>query len=131
MLDAIIANRYEFMANYARRVRRVALAEGLRMRAKGGGVGELANLRIARRWLHRDAGHIPRGKRAQVSRAVAQSQTLAELVAMREQLRQLWTRSGASSEQLVVDLQAWLKKAEASRSSTLREFAAMLRSVRA
>ncbi|MCJ7450857.1 MAG: fatty acid desaturase, partial [Steroidobacteraceae bacterium] len=35
MLDAIIANRYEFMANYARRVRRAALAEGLRLRAEG------------------------------------------------------------------------------------------------
>jgi stearoyl-CoA desaturase (delta-9 desaturase) len=99
MLAAIIANRYELMANYARRVRRVALAEGLRMRALG--------------------------------QAVAQSQALAELVAMREQLRQLWTCSGASSEQLVADLQAWLKTAEASSSTTLREFAAMLRSVRA
>ena len=46
---------------------------------------------------------------------------------MREQLRQLWTRSGASGEQLVADLQAWLKTAEATR----HEFATMLRSVRA
>jgi len=50
---------------------------------------------------------------------------------MREQLRQLWTRSGASGEQLVADLQAWLKTAEASDIATLHEFAAMLRSVRA
>ncbi len=130
MLAAIIANRYEFMANYARRVRRVAFAEGLRMSTQGHSVSELANLRNARRWLHRDASHIPTGQRAQVASAVAQSQTLAELVAMREQLRQLWNRS-ASGEQLVADLQAWLKTADASGSATLHEFAAMLRSVRA
>lgn len=131
MLAAIIANRYEFMANYAWRVRRVALAEGLRLRAQGHPGAELANLRSKRRWLHRDAGQIPSGERAQVSSAVATSPTLAELVAMREQLRQLWTRSGASGEQLVADLQAWLKTAEASDSATLHEFATMLRSVRA
>lgn len=108
MLDAVIANRYEFMANYARRVRRAALAEWLRLRAEGHALAELANLRSARRWLHRDAGQIPTGQRAQVSNAVAHSPTLAELVAMREKLRQLWTRSGASSEQLVADLQACL-----------------------
>jgi stearoyl-CoA desaturase (delta-9 desaturase) len=131
MLEAVIANRYEFMANYAKRVRRAALAEGLRLRAEGHAVAELANLRSARRWLHRDAGQIPSGERAHVSNAVAHSPTLAQLVAMREQLRQLWTRSGASGEQLVADLQAWLKTAEASDSATLHEFAAMLRSVRA
>jgi stearoyl-CoA desaturase (delta-9 desaturase) len=84
MLAAVTPNRYEFMANYARRVRRVALAEGLRMRTQGHAVAELANLRSARRWLHRGASQIPTGQRAQVASAVAQSQTLAELVAMRE-----------------------------------------------
>jgi stearoyl-CoA desaturase (delta-9 desaturase) len=131
MLDAVIANRYEFMANYARRVRCAARVEWLRLRADGHTATELASLRTARRWLHRDAGQIPTGQRAQVSNAVAHSPTLAELVAMREKLRQLWTRSGASGEQLVADLQAWLKTAEASNSATLHEFAAMLRAVRA
>ncbi|MBC7499232.1 MAG: fatty acid desaturase [Herminiimonas sp.] len=130
MLDAIIENRYEFMANYAKRVRGAALAEWLRLRAEGRTVAELENLRGARRWLHRDAGHIPTCKRAQVSSAVAQSQSLGELVVMREKLRQLWMRSGASGEQLVADLQAWLETADSSNSATLHEFAAMLRSVR-
>jgi len=131
MLNAIIANRYEFMAIYAGRLRRAALAEWLRLRAEGPAAAELANLRSALRWLHRDAGHIPTNQRAQVSSAVAQNQTLAELVVMREQLRQLWTSSGASGEQLVANLQAWLKTAEASGSATLQEFAKMLRAVRA
>ena len=44
---------------------------------------------------------------------------------------QLWMPSGASSEQLVADLQAWLKTAEAGDNATLHEFAPMLRAVRA
>lgn len=55
--------------------------------------------------------------RAKVSSAIAQSQALVELVAMREQL--------------VAELQTWLKTAEASNSATLCEFAAMLSSARA
>jgi hypothetical protein len=37
------------MANYARRVRRAAFAEWLRLRAEGHAVAELADLRSARR----------------------------------------------------------------------------------
>ncbi|MCK1791983.1 DesA family fatty acid desaturase [Pseudomonas violetae] len=129
MLNAIIANRYELMANYARRIQRVALAEWLRLRAQGHSV-ELANLRRARRWLHRDVRHMPTARQRQASSAIEQNQVLTELVTMREQLRPLWTPSGESGEQLVAHLQAWLKKAEASGSETLHQFAAMLRAVR-
>ena len=130
MLNAIIANRYELMANYARRVRRAALAEWLRLR-EGGHSLKRADLRSARRWLHRDARHIPISQQRQASSAIQQSPTLKELVTMREQLRPLWTPSDASGAQRVADLQAWLKTAEASGSETLHEFAAMLRAVRA
>ncbi len=48
---------------------------------------------------------------------------------MREELRQLWTRTGVSAEQLVADLQAWLRKAEESGIAALQEFALRLRAV--
>jgi stearoyl-CoA desaturase (delta-9 desaturase) len=127
MLNAIIANRYELMANYARRVHRAAHVEWLRLRA-GGHTVKLADLR---RWLHRDAPHIPTNQQRQAPSAIQQSQTLNQLVTMREQLRPLWAPSDASGAQRVADLQAWLKTAEASGSETLQEFAALLRAVRA
>lgn len=130
MLNAIIANRYELMANYARRLHRAALAEWLRLRAQGHSV-ELANLRRARRRLHRDVRHMSTARQRHASSAIQQSQVLTELVTMREQLRPLWALSDASGAQRVADLQAWLKTAEASGSETLHEFAAMLRAVRA
>jgi stearoyl-CoA desaturase (delta-9 desaturase) len=67
----------------------------------------------------------------QLEGAVDQSAVLAKLVSMREELRQLWTRTGVSAEQLVADLQAWCQKAEASGIASLREFSMQLRAARA
>ena len=129
-LEAIIANRYEVMANYARSLRHASGAEVARLKREGGvGTARLANMLVARRWLHRDDDKIPHAVKGQVAEAVALSPYLAKLVAMREELRQLWTRTGVSAEQLVADLQAWLHKAEESGIAALQEFALRLRAV--
>ena len=131
-LEAIIANRYEVMANYARSLRHASRSEIARLKSEGeGSTAKLANLRIARRWLHRDDDKIPHALKVQVAEAVAVSPYLAKLVAMREELRQLWTRTEVSAEQLVVDLQAWLRKAEDSGIAALQEFALRLRAAHA
>ena len=129
-LEAIVANRYEVMANYARSLRDASGAEVARLKREGaGGTAKLANMLLARRWLHRDDDKIPHAVKGQVAEAVALSPYLAKLVAMREELRQLWTRTGVSAEQLVADLQAWLRKAEESGIAALQEFALRLRAV--
>ena len=130
-LEAIIANRYEVMANYARNLRRAARAEVQRLKNEGAaGSIKLANMRLARRWLHRDEDKIPTAVRAHVALAIEQSPRLAQLVAMREELRQLWTRTNVSVEQLVADLQDWCKRAEESGIAMLQEFALKLRSAK-
>ena len=129
-LEAIIANRYEVMANYARSLRRASRAEVARLKSEGAASsGKLATMLAARHWLHRDDDKIPHALKGQVAEAVAQSPYLAKLVAMREELRMLWTRTGVSAEQLVADLQAWLRKAEESGIAALQEFALRLRAV--
>ena len=131
-LEAIIANRYEVMANYARSLRRASRAEVARLKSEGAASSaKLATMLAARRWLHRDDDKIPQAVKSQVAEAVAQSPYLAKLVAMREELRLLWTRTGVSAEQLVADLQAWLRKAEESGIAALQEFALRLRAVHA
>ena len=131
-LEAIIANRYEVMANYARNLRRASRAEVARLKAEGASsAAKLANMKLAKRWLHRDVEKIPPAVQAQVALAVQQSPGLAKLVAMREELRSLWTRTNVSAEQLVVDLQAWCRKAEESGIAALQEFALKLRSAHA
>ncbi|WOB09628.1 fatty acid desaturase [Piscinibacter gummiphilus] len=131
-LEALIANRYEVMAKYARDLRVACATEVKRLKAEGAGANaKLANMRLARRWLHRDADKIPSHVKAAVESARDQSPALAKLVAMREELRSLWTRTNVSAEQLVADLQAWCKKAEESGIAALQEFALKLRAAHA
>ncbi|MGK2898253.1 MAG: DesA family fatty acid desaturase [Burkholderiaceae bacterium] len=131
-LEAIIANRYEVMAKYARNLRHASRAELLRLKAEGlASAAKLENMRLANRWLHRDEDRIPTDVKARVALAVEHSPGLAKLVAMREELRSLWTRTNVSAEQLVADLQAWCRKAEESGIAALQEFARKLRAAHA
>jgi stearoyl-CoA desaturase (delta-9 desaturase) len=130
-LEVLIANRYEVMAKYANGMRKACAEELERLKAQGAqGTPRFAEMRLAQRWLHRDAEKIPAEVKAQVDSARAHSDSLTKLVAMREELRQLWTRTNVSAEQLVVDLQAWCHKAEGSGIATLQQFAVQLRAVR-
>jgi stearoyl-CoA desaturase (delta-9 desaturase) len=131
-LEALIANRYEVMAKYAGGLRDACRAEVRRLKSEGAhGTTKLANMRLARRWLHRDAEKIPSHLKAQIDAARDHSPALVKLVAMREELRSLWTRTNVSAEQLVADLQAWCKKAEESGIAALQEFALKLRAAHA
>ena len=131
-LEAIINNRYEVMANYATELKRAVGAEVVRLKAQGTTDGALLRqMRLAQAWLHRDDDRIPQGVKPSLEAAMGQSPVLAKLVAMREELRALWTRTGVSAEQLVVDLQAWCRKAEESGIAALQEFSMKLRAAHA
>ena len=131
-LEALIANRYEVMARYAKAVRQAVGSELERLKAQGGqGSARLAQMRLARQWLHRDADKIPQKIKPELERAVGQSPALAKFMTMREELRQLWTRTNVSAEQLVADLQAWCKRAEESGIASLQDFARNLRAAQA
>jgi stearoyl-CoA desaturase (delta-9 desaturase) len=131
-LEAVIANRYEVMAKYAKQLRRACRAELAKLKAEGAkNTAKWTDMRLAKRWLHRDGDKIPHDVKSRVDEVCAQHAALAKLVAMREELRQLWTRTNVSAEQLVVDLQAWCKKAEESGIAALQEFALKLRAAHA
>ncbi|HET8869569.1 MAG TPA: transposase, partial [Aquabacterium sp.] len=84
-----------------------------------------------RKWMHRDADQMPVGMQQQVDQALAANPQLDKLIAMREELRTLWTRTNVSAEQLVADLQAWCQRAEASGIAALQEFSRKLRAAHA
>ena len=131
-LEALIANRYEVMAQYAANLRKACSDELERLKQQGAQNTERwTEMRLAHRWLHRDDQKIPVEVKALVAKACDQSPALTKLVTMREELRQLWTRTNVSGEQLVDDLQAWCQRAESSGIATLQEFARTLRSARA
>ncbi|MBC7941714.1 MAG: fatty acid desaturase, partial [Chitinophagaceae bacterium] len=131
-LEAVIANRYEVMAKYAAELKQAVRAELDGLKAKGAENGaRLRNLHLAKTWLHRDEDQIPQGVRSSLQMALGDSPKLAKLVAMREELRSLWTRTNVSAEQLVSDLQAWCRKAEDSGIAALQEFSLRLRAAHA
>jgi stearoyl-CoA desaturase (delta-9 desaturase) len=131
-LEALIANRYEVMAQYAVNLRKACSEELDRLKQQGAQNTERwTEMRLAQRWLHRDDQKIPADVKALVAKACDQSPSLTKLVTMREELRQLWTRTNVSGEQLVVDLQGWCQRAEGSGIAALQDFARTLRSARA
>jgi stearoyl-CoA desaturase (delta-9 desaturase) len=130
-LEAIIANRYELMAKYAREMKIAVGGELDRLKAQGAqNSTRWKDMIQAKAWLHRDDERIPQRVKPHLAQALDESPKLAKLVAMREELRMLWTRTNVSAEQLVSDLQVWCKKAEESGIAALHEFSLNLRAVR-
>ena len=127
-LEALIANRYELMAGYAKGMRAAARAELEAMKARR---ADSAVIKAAKRWMHRDADKVPASMVGALSRARAASPMLDKMVTMREELRQMWLNTSLSREQLVKDLHAWCQRAEASGIAALQEFSFRLRAAHA
>jgi stearoyl-CoA desaturase (delta-9 desaturase) len=123
-LEALIANRYEVMAGYARHVRLMMKEEASKLKLDADAV------QTAKRWLHRDAAKVPAAAQAQLKLALAASPALDKMVQMREELSQIWLNTSHSREQLAADLQAWCRSAEESGIAALRDFSVKLRAVR-
>jgi stearoyl-CoA desaturase (delta-9 desaturase) len=127
-LEAVIANRYEVMAGYAREMKRACKAEIAAVKARG---QDFAPLKAAKRWLHRDDERVPASARPQLAKVRAEHPVLDQMVSMREELRQMWLNTNHSREQLAADLQAWCRRAEESGIDALRQFSLKLRAAHA
>ena len=127
-LEAIIANRYEVMAAFAREMRRACKAEMATARTRR---ADIQALEVARRWLHRDDEKVPVELRPKLAQVRADHPVLEQMHTMREELRQLWSSTTATREQLAADLQAWCKRAENSGIAALKELSYTLRAAKA
>jgi len=127
-LEALITNRYEVMAGFARGVRKAAREELVALKARQ---ADVSNLVAAKRWLHRDVEKVPATVLPQVAEARAAHPVLDKMLTMREELRQLWTNTTQSREQLTTELQAWCRRAEESGIAALRDFSIRLRAAHA
>ena len=127
-LEALIANRYEVMAAYARGVRQACRAELAALQARQ---ADATVLKVARRWLHRDVEKVPAMALPQLAQVRAASPVLDNMITMREELRQLWLNTSRSREQLTLDLQAWCRRAEESGIAALHDFSMRLRAAQA
>ncbi len=127
-LEALISNRYEIMASYAKDMRAAFKHEIDVLKARS---ADAAVIKAANSWLHRDAEKVPASAVAHLDQARAASPVLDKMVTMREELRQMWLNTTHSSEHLATELQAWCHRAEASGIAALAQFSMRLRAARA
>jgi stearoyl-CoA desaturase (delta-9 desaturase) len=126
-LEALIANRYEIMAAYAKGMRQTARHEFEAMKTRS---ADASMIKAAQRWLHRDGEKVPASAVSELAQVRAASPVLDKMVTMREELRQMWLNTNESREQLTQDLQAWCKRAENSGIAALSDFSMKLRAAR-
>lgn len=125
-LQAVINNRYDLLARYARYLRRAYAEELRRMRLPA---AERSRVAALKRWLRKsDVAALPEPQRQTLYEMLAQSRVLKTLVDMRAELKAIWERSSASREQMLANLQDWVVRAEASGIRALKDVALRIRS---
>ena len=124
-LQAVIAHRFDVMANYAKSIKRTSQLEIEALKAKG---HDCATLVAMRKWLHRDRVVIPAQHHERLDQVVETHAALKTSLTMRGELVRLWERSTLNTEQLVHQLKDWCERAEGSGVAPLVEFSHRLRS---
>ena len=124
-LQAIITHRYDVMTRYVSSVKRSCASEVDRLVAAH---ADKFDAKVLRRWLvSGEQRSLDAADRDRLKAVLADSQMLATMVSMREELTAIWARSNASREQLLEQLQDWISRAEQSGIEQLREFSMRLR----
>jgi stearoyl-CoA desaturase (delta-9 desaturase) len=122
-VQAVIAHRYDVLANYAKSMKQTCGVELAALRAKG---HDSAAIKALRKWLHSDARELPKCEK--VGAVIAASPTLNAATSMRQDLARLWERSTLNTEQLVQQLKDWCERAEKSEMPEMVAFSRRLRS---
>jgi stearoyl-CoA desaturase (delta-9 desaturase) len=125
-LQAVVTNRYDVLAKYARSLKR-ALAEEID-KLRHISPADARALKALEPWLDRDERMLLDPERARLAEVLPKSRALHTMVAMRRELAAVWGRSTATREQLVSQLQEWCRRADTSGIQPLVEFSQRLRS---
>jgi stearoyl-CoA desaturase (delta-9 desaturase) len=125
-LQAVINNRYDLLAKYARGLQKSLREEIQRLSLPAAERRQFARLR---RWLRKgDMQQLPAAQRQTLHALLARSRVMQTLVDMRTELALTWEKSAASREQMLVHLQGWIARAEASGIAALQDAALRIRS---
>ncbi len=125
-LQAIITHRYDVMTRYVRSTRHEYTAELTKLKA-GAHLPQGLNLTLFRRWLHLEPADLGADDKAGLEQVLGKSERLQTVYRMRQELAAIWSRSTATREQLLEQLQAWCRRAEASGIQSLQDFSVRLR----
>lgn len=123
-LAAVIANRLQVMAQYARQVMGTVYREEL---AKAHGAYR-GMLRHTKRLLVREESLLNDEARQRLQAVLQSSKSLETVYEFRRRLQAIWKQRSASQDSLLASLQEWCRQAEATGIRALQDFARTLRS---
>ena len=129
-VKSIVTHRYHVLAQYHRSVGSACRREIRRLRRHAatpseGGIDALS-ARSLLRWLRFHTWDWRARRPMILDSLVRKHELLHTVYSMRRELSELWSRSSASTDQLVKQLSDWRERAEASGIAALREFARRL-----
>jgi stearoyl-CoA desaturase (Delta-9 desaturase) len=127
-LQAVIANRYDLLAKYARSLTRTHREELAKLRLPAADRARFARLKQSLRTG--DVASLPVAERHSLTELMAASGVIKTMVEMRAELAATWERSSASRDQMLAHLQDWIARAEASGIAALQDAALRIRSYR-
>ena len=122
-LIAVVSNRFQVMAHYARYVIVPVLKEEIRK----GDASYRSMYRKARAWLVRDESRIPEEAKRRLQGLLETNSRLRTVYHYKQRLQAIWGRSTATQEALLQSLQEWCRQAEETGIRALQEFARGLR----
>ena len=121
-VQAVVANRFEVMADYAKRVLSRVYAEEIAKIDSS----QRAFLKSARSLLMREESLLSGEARRSLDLAIAHSDALETVYRYKHQLQALWQHRHETHEHTVVALREWCRQAEESGVRALEEFARTL-----
>lgn len=129
-LQAVIVNRYEITARYAKLLKKTYAAEMALCKLHA--LDKLHNLdkpdmRQIKHWLHLDKSDLTDQQSSKLNSAIDASPILHTTYHLHQDLTTIWERSTATKEQLLKQLNDWCHRAENSGIVAVREFSQRLR----
>jgi stearoyl-CoA desaturase (Delta-9 desaturase) len=125
-VKAVIAGRFQVMAQFAREVMKHVHREELK-KADRTDRESWALLKRARRLMVREAAQLDETKHQLLERALEINDRLKTVYAMKQKLVDIWNRRATTQENLIQALQEWCREAEATGIEALRNFSQKIR----
>jgi len=122
-LSAILANRFQVMTQYSKRV----IFPVLREERRRAGSASQTILRKARTLLIRESSLVDANDQQKLCLMLDKYEALQTVYQFRLKLQNIWTRSTASQSELIEMLQEWCRQAEKAGIESLRNFVAQLK----
>ncbi len=123
-LQAVIVNRYEITARYAKLLKKTYAAEMAISKSHALSKFDMAHIK---HWLHLDKNELTTHQSTKLNSAIEASPTLHLTYHLHQELATIWQRSTDTKEQLLKQLNDWCHRAENSGIAAVQQFSQRLR----